>query len=284
MSRTARVLESGVCEITQGYKGSAHAAVDIVREGYRLDNIVAHSDGTVIQVINNCNENTNGQNGNRYDPSNPGNMVKIDHGNGYYTRYLHLAYGTVKVSVGDKVSKGKVLGYMGNTGHSFGGHLHFEVWKGSSRIDPTSYLENDLPSPSPEPEKPSAGSRNVGDVVNINGVYVSSTSTEKLRPAVTTGTITRIIDGARNPYLLNDGNIGWINEDCIVGSETVRYLHNPSYTGNSIVDGLKGIGVDSSFAYRSKLAEVNGISNYRGTAEQNTQMLNMLKKGTLKAA
>ena len=113
---------------------------------------------------------------------------------------------------------------------------------------------------------------------------MSSVSTERLNPAVTTGTITRIIEGARNPYLLNDGNIGWVNDDCIVGSETVRYLHNPTYTGNSIVDGLNGIGVDSSFAYRAKLAEVNGISNYRGTAEQNTQMLNMLKNGTLKAA
>lgn len=140
MSRKARVLESGMCEVTQEYKGSAHAGIDIVREGYRLDNIVAHSDGTVIQVINNCNENTPN------NSNNPGNMVKIDHGNGYYTRYLHLAYGTVKVSVGDKVSKGQVIGYMGNTGYSFGGHLHFEVWQGNTRIDPTSYLENDLPA------------------------------------------------------------------------------------------------------------------------------------------
>ena len=281
MSRKARVLESGVCEVTQEYKGSAHAGIDIVREGYRLDNIVAHSDGTVIQVINNCNENTNGQNGNRYDSNNPGNMVKIDHGNGCYTRYLHLAYGTVEVSVGQKVSKGQVLGYMGNTGYSFGGHLHFEVWGSNIRIDPTPYLESDLPAPNPS--KPSTSGRKIGDVVNINGVYVSSTSTEKLNPAVTTGTITRIIDGARNPYLLNDGNIGWVNDDCIVGSETVKYLHNPTYTGNSIVDGLNGIGVDSSFTYRARLAEVNGISNYRGTAEQNIQMLNMLKKGTLQS-
>lgn len=146
MSRNARVLQSGVCEVTQEYKGTKHNGIDIVKQGYQLDNIVAHSDGTVIQVINNCNDNTNGENGNRYDPNNPGNMVKIDHGNGYYTRYLHLAYDTVKVSVGQKVSKGQVLGYMGNTGYSFGGHLHFEVWKDNARIDPTSYLENDLPT------------------------------------------------------------------------------------------------------------------------------------------
>ena len=140
MSIRARVLQSGMCEVTQEYKGAKHNGIDIVKQGYQLDNIVAHSDGTVIQVINNCNANTPN------NPSNAGNMVKIDHGNGYQTRYLHLAYGTVKVSVGQKVSKGQVLGYMGNTGYSFGGHLHFEVLKNNKQIDPTSYLENDLPS------------------------------------------------------------------------------------------------------------------------------------------
>lgn len=140
MSRKVRVLGSGVCEVTQEYKGNAHRGIDIVKEGYQLDNIVAHSDGTVVQVISNCNVNTPN------DPTNPGNMVKIDHNNGYQTRYLHLAYGTVKVSVGQKVSKGQVLGYMGNTGNSFGGHLHFEVMKDNVQIDPTNYLDGDLPS------------------------------------------------------------------------------------------------------------------------------------------
>ena len=50
----------------------------------------------------------------------------------------------------------------------------------------------------------------------INGVYVSSDSTECLTPAINHGKITRIID-ARNPYLLNDGNIGWVNNECITG-------------------------------------------------------------------
>lgn len=140
MSRKARVLQHGVCEVTQEFKGNAHKGIDIVKEGYQLDNIVAHSDGTVVQVISNCTGNTPN------DPSNGGNIVKIDHGNGYMTRYLHLAYGTIKVKVGQWVRKGTVLGYMGNTGYSFGGHLHFEVLKNGSAIDPTNYLENDLPT------------------------------------------------------------------------------------------------------------------------------------------
>lgn len=59
------------------------------------------------------------------------------------------------------------------------------------------------------------------------------------------------------------------------------YLENSSYKGNSIVDALKQIGVDSSFSNRKKIASRNNISNYTGTATQNTRLLNLLKKGKL---
>ena len=138
MAIRTRVLESGWCEITQDYR-EGHGGIDLVREGYRLDNITAHSDGTVVQVIKNINVNTPNQ------PTNPGNMVRIDHGNGFQTRYLHLAYDTVSVNVGDKVSRGQILGFMGNTGNAFGAHLHFEVLKDGNRINPTPYLDKDFP-------------------------------------------------------------------------------------------------------------------------------------------
>ena len=67
------------------------------------------------------------------------------------------------------------------------------------------------------------------------------------------------------------------------GEETIKYLSNKNYKGTSIVDALNQIGVDSSYSYRSKLAQINGITNYRGTAEQNTKMLEMLKNGALKS-
>lgn len=50
-----------------------------------------------------------------------------------------------------------------------------------------------------------------------------------------------------------------------------------SYNGNSIVDYLKSVGQDSSFSNRKKLAQAHGISNYKGTASQNTQLLNILR-------
>ena len=132
-----RVLESGICEITQEYKGAQHGGIDIVNKGYTLGNIVAHTEGQVVEVRNNC---TGFENGGSY-----GNYVKIKHDNGYYTLYAHMAYNTVKVSKGQRVNKGQVLGYMGATGTAYGGHLHFEVRNENNiRINPTEYLEKDL--------------------------------------------------------------------------------------------------------------------------------------------
>lgn len=140
MSVKCRVLEGGLCEITQGYKAGVHNGIDLVGKDYTLAWEVAHSDGTVVAVRNNCNGFENGS---------YGNYVKIRHDNGYYTLYAHGAYNTVKVSVGQRVSRGQRLMYMGNTGYSFGGHLHWEVRTPNDvKIDPTPYLDADLPSSS----------------------------------------------------------------------------------------------------------------------------------------
>ena len=61
-------------------------------------------------------------------------------------------------------------------------------------------------------------------------------------------------------------------------------IKKTNYKGNSIVDGLKSVGVNSSYDNRKKIAQANGIKNYTGTAKQNTELLNKLKKGTLKKA
>ena len=138
MSVRTREIQGGLCEITQEYKGTAHNGIDIVNQGYTLGYITAHSDGVVVGCRNNCNG---------FEKGSYGNYVKIKHDNGYYTLYGHMAYNTVRVSVGQRVSRGEILGYMGNTGYSFGGHLHFEVRNPSDvRIDPTPYLDADLPS------------------------------------------------------------------------------------------------------------------------------------------
>lgn len=81
-------------------------------------------------------------------------------------------------------------------------------------------INSGQPTPTPTPTK-----YQVGDKVKINGVYISSISTEKLKPAVTEGKITKVVN-ARNPYLLNNGNIGWVNDECIITpAPTGQYLN-----------------------------------------------------------
>lgn len=67
-----------------------------------------------------------------------GNVVEIDHGNGYMTRYAHLA--DIEVSKGRKVEKGKRIGYVGVSGNSFAPHLHYEVRRDTLVLDPVNYL------------------------------------------------------------------------------------------------------------------------------------------------
>lgn len=73
-----------------------------------------------------------------WDSSGYGNMVMIDHGNGYVTRYGHLS--TISVIAGQTVSRGSTVGRMGSTGRSTGPHLHFEIYFKGGRVNPLNYL------------------------------------------------------------------------------------------------------------------------------------------------
>ena len=65
-------------------------------------------------------------------------------------------------------------------------------------------------------------------------------------------------------------------------AKTVKYYEPiKSYKGNSFVDALKKRGVNASMKFRKKIASVNGIKNYTGTAKQNSKLLNLMKKGKL---
>jgi len=71
-----------------------------------------------------------------------GNQVEIDHGYGYETFYAHLNKFIVKK--GDKVKRGQIIGYVGNTGKSTAPHLHYEVRKNNHTVNPIYYFFNDL--------------------------------------------------------------------------------------------------------------------------------------------
>jgi LysM repeat protein len=67
-----------------------------------------------------------------------GRRIIIDHGNGYTTLYAHLS--SVQVSVGQYVSRGQTIGMMGSTGRSTGVHLHLEIRKNGTALNPLSLL------------------------------------------------------------------------------------------------------------------------------------------------
>ena len=67
-----------------------------------------------------------------------GEMVEINHGNGYSTRYAHNSKNLV--AVGEQVSKGQIVSLMGRTGRATGPNLHFEVVLGGRKVDPLEYI------------------------------------------------------------------------------------------------------------------------------------------------
>ncbi|MBN8575642.1 MAG: M23 family metallopeptidase [Cyclobacteriaceae bacterium] len=71
-----------------------------------------------------------------------GNMVFIDHGYGLQTRYGHMT--RFIVSAGEKVKRGQVIGYVGNTGTSVGPHLHYEVLYHGTYVNPINFFQRDL--------------------------------------------------------------------------------------------------------------------------------------------
>jgi murein DD-endopeptidase MepM/ murein hydrolase activator NlpD len=69
-----------------------------------------------------------------------GNVVEIDHGNGYMTRYAHNS--ALDVRPGQHVQVGDVIAKAGSTGRSTGSHVHFEVWYGGRVVNPLAFVRN----------------------------------------------------------------------------------------------------------------------------------------------
>lgn len=103
--------------------GKQHTGVDI--DGFSQDGypIVASDGGTVILAS-------------YYGGY--GNCVIVDHGNGFMTLYGHMS--GFAVSEGSSVGQGQTIGYLGNTGNSFGTHCHFEIIQNGTQIDPLPYF------------------------------------------------------------------------------------------------------------------------------------------------
>lgn len=99
-----------------------HGGLDLISQ--QGESVVAAADGVVKEVTH----STKGL----------GNVVTIDHGNGYLTRYAHLE--NTRVTKGQKLARGQSIGQVGMSGNSFAPHLHYEVLKDTLRLDPLNYL------------------------------------------------------------------------------------------------------------------------------------------------
>ena len=166
----SRVLKTGSTQVTCTYAEhyekfknglSTACGVDVVKHYNQCDWITAHTDGTVIKVVDYL-DGTNrvlDKEGCAY-----GNYVMIEHRNRLVTLYAHLE--KVQVKEGQKVGKGTVLGFSGNTGGSRGAHLHFELRAYSKPLSTVyvhdlttykylnaqAYIDIDLPVPTPTPK------------------------------------------------------------------------------------------------------------------------------------
>ncbi|MCD4668428.1 MAG: M23 family metallopeptidase, partial [Sulfurimonas sp.] len=117
--------------VTQGFNGKAthqeHSqyAIDFgMPEGTK---ICAAREGTVVKTKENSNKGG-------YDKkfSSFGNHITIEHSDCTFSTYYHLKKNGVLVKIGQKIDRGEIIGYSGNTGYSSGPHLHFAVFKANS--------------------------------------------------------------------------------------------------------------------------------------------------------
>jgi len=107
---------------------SFHGGLDIIKAGGHSTGIpvVASASGTVVTAYSGY--------------SGYGHTVVIDHGNGIRTRYAHMQAGSLMVRAGQRVYQGQQIGRIGSTGNVTGPHLHFEVLRNGTKVNPLGYI------------------------------------------------------------------------------------------------------------------------------------------------
>ena len=196
-----------------------------------------------------------------------------------------------------------VTGYSNNTIYLIGGNQGSESTLSARRVTQNSYSINSryiAKIVRPKYNNSTATPVNTGTtyfprytgssgsiVTGLKAIGADSSYAYRQKIAVANGISNYTGTAAQNTTMLNKLKSGTLKKpgtgnNSTSPSPSVSYF--PRYTGNScsIVTGLNSVGANSSYDYRKKIAAANGISNYTGTAAQNTTMLNKLKSGTLK--
>ncbi|MDR2569335.1 MAG: leucine-rich repeat protein, partial [Oscillospiraceae bacterium] len=220
------------CQREGAWRRSHHDGVDM---GSTNQTVIAVAGGVVrvvrwvgscnISHSHQCNCGAGGTGVNSY-----GNFVIIDHENGQFTKYAHLR-GNIRVSNGQRVQQGAIIGFVGNTGNSRGAHLHFEVGIGrngnflTGRVDPLlniTYRRFDGTPPPIEPPPPAIETYTVTYYLNSSTSSVIATQTKTHGVALTL----RNIAPTRTGYNF----LGWATSP---NATFANYQLGASYTGNT---------------------------------------------------
>lgn len=220
----------------------SHAGVDFDTDDDG-DEVVAIDDGDVTVVVNTS-------------PDTPdtsckcyGNFIEITHYNGYKSRYAHLKGGAnLTLRKGNKVLKGDKIAISGNSGHSFGSHLHLDLVDNNGRyVDPFDFWSPPAPS-----TKFSLNDKiEVTKEAGLIGVNVRATPDGKIEGMQPTGAVGVIESGPeyRNGYWrwlvrFNQGVSGWVAESWLAEYKPTVRISKLNDTGiitcsNSNANGLK---------------------------------------------
>ena len=127
-----------------------HSGLDIAGgSGLGNVNIIAAKSGIVVYPTDKSQTTCPSGSGSSNCGGGYGNYVVIQHTDGNYTLYAHMAENSITVQAGQSVEQGQVIGKMGSSGYSTGPHLHFEIREGqnasSSTVDPLNYISVETP-------------------------------------------------------------------------------------------------------------------------------------------
>lgn len=241
-----------------GSAGRVHNGLDMSWGGIGGSNIRAVSSGTV--TYRGEDPNTTGW----------GNYVSITHSNNSSIRtlYAHMRYAP-SVSVNSYVNQGDIIGYVGETGLAYGEHLHFEVYKNGTRVDPLPYLQGAQPY----------GSSGSSGSTSASELYLYAPGTYKICDGPLT--LRAIPNSTATSYgTLSNGTVVNISE-IQKGESTLVFgkISNGANAGKWIALGKIGVelyAVNTSVTWRV----FDGPLNIRQTASTSAQSYGTITNGS----